>query len=440
MQVDDQPDQLQLWQFRVNWTNPSASTFTRRALLPTAAFDSNMCGGSRNCIPQPGTSNKVDAIADRLMYRLQYRNFGDHESLVTNHTVNVGSNVGGVRWYEVRNPASTPVIYQQGTFAPSDGVNRWMASAAMDAAGNMAIGYSVANAMTYPSVRFSGRNAGDPAGSLSIAESDLRVGTGSETHTSGRWGDYSMLSVDPTDGCTFWYTTEYFLAGASSAGWRTNIGSFRLPTCGTTPPPSPPTAPSGLGAAATSASNIDLAWSDNSSDETGFVIERCGDSLCASSSQAGTTGANVAQFADGGLAASTTYWYRVKAVNDAGSSGYSNIASATTQPASASLLMHVSSLAPSSATVGKAGWKATVTITVLDSNGAPVPNATVNGAWSNGYSGSVSCLTGTAGTCSVTTGKIGTNVPSVDFTVTGASGALPYDGTASVTTVRVIKP
>jgi hypothetical protein len=128
------PDQLQLWRFHADWATPSASTFTGPFVMPVAAFDSNLCDHERDCIPQPGTSEKLDAISDRLMYRLQYRNLGTHESLVVNHTVDVdGNDHAGVRWYEVRDPGGSPTLYQQGTYAP-DAFHRWMGSAAMDAA------------------------------------------------------------------------------------------------------------------------------------------------------------------------------------------------------------------------------------------------------------------------------------------------------------------
>jgi hypothetical protein len=449
-QFDDQPDQLQLWEFRANWNNVGNSTFTRKALLATSAFDPNMCNYSRNCIAQPGTNTpKIDAISDRLMYRLQYRNFGDHESLVTNHTVDVGADRGGVRWYEIRNPSTSPVIYQQGTFAPTDTLNRWMGSAAMDASGNLAIGYSVSNTSTFPSIRFSGRLAVDPLNTLTVAESDLQGGTGSQTHSSGRWGDYSMLAVDPSDGCTFWFTSEYYL-GTSSAGWKTSIGSFRLANCGTPPPPPPPTAPaapSALSATATSTSNINLVWADNSSDETGFAIERCPGGGCTNFAPLATTAANATGYSDSALAASTTYTYRVQAVNAAVnlSSAYSNTASATTftdqQPPPADTSMHVAALTPASTTNGKNGWKATVTIAITNNNG-PVANATVTASWSNGYSGSDSCVTNTSGTCSVATGRIATSVPSAVLTVSNVTHAtLLYQPASNVvSSVTVYKP
>jgi subtilase family serine protease len=230
-------DQLQLWQFHADWTTPSQSSFSRVAVLPTAPFDSDMCGNARNCLPQPGTTTMVDAMSDRLLYRLQYRNFGDHESLVVNHTVDVdGTDHAGLRWYEIRNPGSSASIYQQGTYAP-DSNHRWMGSVAMDSAGNMALGFSVTGPSTFPSIRYTGRLATDPPNLMTLGETDLMVGTGSQTNTTGRWGDYSSMVVDPVDDCTFWYTQEYY-AVTSDAGWQTRIGAFSLPNCNSSAPPS----------------------------------------------------------------------------------------------------------------------------------------------------------------------------------------------------------
>ncbi|MEE8535962.1 MAG: hypothetical protein V3S45_07915, partial [Kiloniellales bacterium] len=241
VQVDDNawgysPDQLQIWNFAVNWANPNASTFTFDRALDTASFDSNLCNYSRSCIPQPGGA-KVDAISDRLMYRLQYRNFGNDQNpdqtLVVNHTVDVGSDHAGVRWYELNdNGIGGWTMAQQGTYAP-DADHRWMGSAAMNGAGDIALGYSVSSGNTYPSIRFTGRLDGDPAGQMTIAEGTIIDGGGSQTHSSGRWGDYSSMSVDPRDDCTFWYTQEYYAANPTfSADWRTRIGSFELADCG----------------------------------------------------------------------------------------------------------------------------------------------------------------------------------------------------------------
>jgi hypothetical protein len=234
-------DSLRIWEFQVDWVTPTNSIFgvagNPNTVLNTAPFNSNMCGFSRNCIPQKNTFARVDALSDRLLHRLQYRNFGSHQTLVANHTVDVGADHAGVRWYELRNSGAGWTIHQQGTHAP-DNNHRWMGSAAMDGDGNIAVGFSVSSTSMFPAIRYAGRLAGDPLGMLTQGEATLIGGTGSQTHFSGRWGDYSALSVDPTDDCTFWYTNEYYTV-TSSANWRTRVGSFRLPTCGGGPTVSP---------------------------------------------------------------------------------------------------------------------------------------------------------------------------------------------------------
>ena len=227
-------DLLQIFKFHADWSNTSSSTFTGPVVIDLTSlgypFDSNMCGGSVNCIPQKGTAQKLDAISDRLMYRLAYRNFGDHESLVLNHTVDAdGTDHAGIRWYELRNLSTTPTVFQAGTYAP-DADHRWMGSIAMDAGGNIALGFSVSSSATYPSIRYVGRLVGDPLGTLPQTEVTLMAGSGSQTHAAARWGDYSMMAIDPADDCTFWYTQEYFKT-TSSSSWWTRIGSFRFPSC-----------------------------------------------------------------------------------------------------------------------------------------------------------------------------------------------------------------
>jgi hypothetical protein len=231
VQFDDNPDRLQIWKFHVDWDSPVDSTFTRQALLPTAPFDSNLCNFSRNCIPQKRTRRRLDAISEFLMHRLVYRNFGTHEALLVNHTVDFnGRDRAGIRWYEVRDPGGSPSIFQQGTYAPADETHRWRGSIAMDKNGNIALGFSRSSRGVFPSIRYVGRLATDAPGTLPQGETVLVAGGGSQTSSSSRWGDYSMLAVDPTDGCTFWYTTEYYKT-TSSSGWRTRIGSFKFASC-----------------------------------------------------------------------------------------------------------------------------------------------------------------------------------------------------------------
>ncbi len=220
---------LNLWQFHVDWANPTNSALTGPVNLPVAAF-LNGCKASSTCAPQLGTTQLVDGIGDRLMFRLAYRHFADgHESLVATHSVNAPT---AVRWYEIQSPASNPYVFQQGTFAP-DSNYRWMGSIAMDQTGDIALGYSVSSASMYPAIRYTARLQSDPLNTME-AESSIIEGTGSEVG-SNRWGDYAAMSVDPVDDCTFWFTSEYF-AQSGDYNWHTRIASFSLPNCTSNPP------------------------------------------------------------------------------------------------------------------------------------------------------------------------------------------------------------
>jgi hypothetical protein len=217
---------LNLFKFHVDFTTPANSTITGPTAIPVAAFTPVCNGGT--CVPQAGTTQQLDSLADRLMYRLSYRNFGSHESLVVNHSVAAGTG-GGVRWYELQNPNGTVTVAQQSTFAP-DSKFRWMGSIATDKAGDMAMGYSVSSSASNPSIAFTGRLASDPPSTMQ-AESTIINGTGSQTGNLSRWGDYSAITLDPADDCTFWYTTEY-MKTTGSFNWNTRIASFKFPGCG----------------------------------------------------------------------------------------------------------------------------------------------------------------------------------------------------------------
>ncbi|MFB8128764.1 hypothetical protein [Streptomyces mirabilis] len=220
---------LAYWKFHVDWTTPANSTFTGPSTLTVASY-TTACGSSGTCVPQTGTSQQLDSLSDRLMFRLAYRNYGDHESLVVNHAVTAGSSVG-VRWYELRLSGGSPTLYQQGTYAP-DSAYRWMGSIAQDKVGNTALGYSQSSSSVYPSVRYTGRLAGDTLGTMTQGEVTAITGGGSQT-TYSRWGDYSSMAVDPADDCTFWYTNEYLPANGNF-NWHTRIAAFTLPNCGST--------------------------------------------------------------------------------------------------------------------------------------------------------------------------------------------------------------
>jgi hypothetical protein len=229
-----------VFHFHVDFTTPANSTFTLFA-SPAAAGFSALCAATRSCVPQLGTTNRLDGIGDRLMFRLAYRNFGDHEALVGNYTVSSGG-VAGIRWFELRNVTTGPVtVFQQSTYQP-DTTWRWMGSAAMDQQGNLAVGYSASSASINPQIRYAGRLFTDPLNALTQGETTLFAGAGSQTGTLNRWGDYSDLTVDPVDDCTFWYTQEYIPSNGSN-NWRTRIGSFKFAGCGGSPTPTPTPTP-----------------------------------------------------------------------------------------------------------------------------------------------------------------------------------------------------
>ena len=228
---------LNLFKFHVDWVDPTASLLSGPTVISVDPFTRPPF---QNSVPQQGTIQRLDSIGDRLMFRLAYRNFADHESLTVNHSVIADPSTmrTGVRWYELRDTNSSPKVYQQSTFSP-DSSSRWVGSVAMDATGNIAMGYNVSSGNMFPSIRYTGRLADDPLNIMRDEAVDINgtvYGSGSQTLYS-RWGDYSSMTVDPVDDCTFWYTNQY-LPASGNFNWNTRIFSFRLPTC------SSPSAPS----------------------------------------------------------------------------------------------------------------------------------------------------------------------------------------------------
>jgi hypothetical protein len=229
-------DGYRLWEFVADFTTPSNSSFTELSIVQAGAdFDNTMCGFfQRGCIRQPKGGERVDPIDELQMYRAVFRHFPTHDTLLINTTVDAtGRNVAGIRWAEMRNTGTGWVRHQDGTYAPADGENRWTGSLAMDKNGNIALGYSISSGSTFPGVRYTSRMAGDPLGTLPGGEVELVAGTDVQTRSFNRWGDYSTMSVDPTDDCTFWFTQEYQRNddARKDFDFKTRIGSFKLPGC-----------------------------------------------------------------------------------------------------------------------------------------------------------------------------------------------------------------
>lgn len=234
-------DQIWLFAFDVDWANPAASTFgVGPSHNPNWVVNNTMtlgynCSG-RNCIPQPGTTQMLDDIDGRLMHRLAYRNFGSHQALVASMTVGAGGRAG-VWWGELRDGGSGWGMFQEGVYAPADTVHRWMPSIGQDTNGNIMMVYSASDGTSvYPAVRYVGRLSGDTLGTMG----DEKVLSAGVTYQRGgnRWGDYSMISTDPTDDCTFWMTGENVLDPPTATvawNWNTYVGAAKFPSCSTGP-------------------------------------------------------------------------------------------------------------------------------------------------------------------------------------------------------------
>lgn len=220
---------LDLYQFHVDFVNPSNSTFIGPTVIPVTKFSGACQFSNYTCIPQGGSNQVLFSLGDRLMFRLAYRNFGSYESIVATHAIIPSSAAkSGIRWYEIRSPGTNPVIYQSGTFSP-DGTARFMPSIAMDQLGDIAVGYSTSSTAQNPGIAYTGRLVTDPLGTLQ-SETVVLVGNGAQSPPDAHWGDYTSMGVDPVDDCTFWYTNQY-LKTNGTYNWSTHLVSFKFPSC-----------------------------------------------------------------------------------------------------------------------------------------------------------------------------------------------------------------
>ena len=414
---------LGIWKFHVDWTTPSNTTFTGPTLLPVAAF-SDACNDG-TCIPQSGTTQKLDSLADRLMFRLAYRNFGDHEALVVTHSVTAGSSVG-VRWYELRPDASRNLsVFQQGTYAPDSGY-RWMGSMAQDQQGNMALGFSLSSSSLHPEIHYTGRLAGDAAGQMTQGEGTIINGAGSQiggstnTPTLTRWGDYSMMSVDPSDDCTFWYTTEY-IATNGAFNWHTRIGSFKFPGCGSTTgsndfsiTASPGTL--SLNAGGSGTSTISTAVTAGSAAAVALAVSGAPSGMTASVSPASVTaGGSATLTVNAGSAAAGNYTLTVTGTEGSASHSATVSVSVAAQPTTAI------SVSPSSLSIAQ-GSSGNVSVTNTgNSSFTWSVGGLPSGASAAPASGTLAA--GSSASVVISAGSAATGTSTVSFTATGASTA-----------------
>jgi hypothetical protein len=409
---------LALWKFHSDFTTPANATFTGPTSLTVPAY-TEACAPSGTCVPQSG-GGTLDSLSDRLMYRAAYRNFGDHESIVVNHAVTVGTSAG-LRWYELRAVTTNPSLFQAGTFAP-DANFRWMGSAAMDRSGNIAIGYSVSSSAIRPQIRVTGRLAGDAAGTLTQGETTIVAGAGAQGRTLTRWGDYSSMSVDPVDDCTFYYSNEYIPANGTF-NWRTRIASFTLSPCGgpdfsvSASPAAVSLAPGGTGT-----STITVTPTGGFAGAVGLSISGVPAGASASFSPTSTTSTSTLTLNAGTAAAGT---YPLTVTGTSGTQSHTTTLTLTVTGAPNFSL----AAAPTSVTAAQ-GTSGTTTITVTPQNGFA-------GSVTLGVSGLPPGATGTfapvtTATTSVLTLAAGTAATGTyTLTVTGTSGALTH--TATVT-------
>ena len=328
---------LAYWKFHVDWGTPANSTFTGPTSLAVSSY-TTACGASGTCVPQSG-GGSLDSLSDRLMNRLAYRNFGDHESMVFTHSVTAGSSVG-VRWYEIRLPGGNPSVYQQSTYAP-DASYRWMGSAAMDKVGNIGMAYSLSSSSLKPSIVATGRLAGDPLGTMTQAETTLQTGAGAQGASLTRWGDYASITVDPTDDCTMWMSTEYLTANGTF-NWSTRNASFQLPGCTNTVPGAPT-----IGTATAGNASAGLTWSapanNGGTSITGYTVTPY---IGASAQTAQTFNDTLTSHTITGLTNGTAYTFKVAAINGLGTGAQSAASNSVTPTAPAT--------APGAPTIGTA--------------------------------------------------------------------------------------
>ena len=427
-------DKLTMYKFHVDWATPGNSSLAGPITIDVNPFTWACLNVTRGrCVPQKDTAVKLESLGGRAMYRLAYRNFGDHESLVTNHTVAMDGNMAmtsqtGIGWYEIRSPnAATPDVYQEGTTAdPNGSTFRFMGSIAQDKQGNMALGYSSSSSTTHPGIEYVGRTIWDPPNQLPQAAATIIAGTGSQTGSAARWGDYSSMQIDPVDDCTFWYTNEY-LQTTSVNSWRTRIASFKFPGCGGTVP----TTPTAVAAAPSNASATVSFGASSTGPDLPIMRYKVTATPGGASCTTTTTSCTVS-----GLTNGVAYTFVANARNAAGDSANS--------AASAPVTPFTVPGAPFAPPAVAGNQDASVSWSPADNGGSAITKYTATAApggascTTSGTTCTVSGLTnGTAYTFSVVaTNVAGDGPPSTTAAVTPTSQAQ----TAKVKTPKKIKP
>jgi Protein of unknown function (DUF1573) len=432
MELDpDGSANLSMFKFHADFVTPANSTFTGPTLIPVAAF-TNLCPTQQRgrCVQQPTAgSDLLESLAGRLMFRLVYRNFGDHTTLLATHSIVAGTG-GGVRWYEIHNPETTPTLFQSGTFAP-DSQYRWMPGIAMDSQQDIAVGFSRSGSASgqFPSLVYAGRVPSDLAGTLE-SEVTLLAGTGSQTGGGDRWGDYTGMAIDPTDDCTFWFTEQY-QAVNGGFDWHTAVGSFSFPGCaGGTPDFS-----------LTAAPNSVTVTQGTSGTSTITVVPVGGFTGNVTLSASGLPSGVTAGFSPNPTTSSSTLTLTASATAATGTATVTitGVSGSLTHTTSVSLTVNSSTgpsftltANPSTVSVAR-GASGTSTITVVPANGF-AGNVTLGASGlpsgvTAGFSPNPTATTSTLTLTASATATTGTST----VTITGTSGSLTATTTLSLT-------
>jgi hypothetical protein len=422
---NNNPGQLYLRKLTLNFAAGTSSLSSPTVI--SVANDSLACGNGGQCVPQAGTTQTLDTLGDRMMYRFAIRHFSDHDRAVVNHSVGSGSSVA-VRWYELYDPAGSVTLNQQGSFAP-DATYRWMASLAEDQLGDIGLGYSASSSTLHPGIRFTGRVPSDPLGTME-SEATILTGAGSQVGSDAyRWGDYTAMVVDPADDCTFWYVDQY-QAVTGTFDWSTNIASFAFTGCSSSPNFGLSASPNSVSVTQGSQTTSTITVSPLNGFSGNVTLSASGlpNGVTANFNPNPTATTSTLTLTATGTAATGTV--TVTITGTSGALTNTTTLSLTVNPLVQSFTLAAS---PNAVTIAKGGASGTSTITITPVNGfagnvtlaaSGLPTG-VTAAFSPNPATTSSVLTLTASK----TAKVGT----VTVTIKGTSGALSATTTIALT-------